>query len=396
MPAQVRADEQPQGVQWLSIIAAIASITLVGIVYGLSTPLLSVILEKRGFSASMIGLNTAVAGVAAIAVAPIATPIAARLGVATTMILMVALAAISFVGFYFADAFWLWFPLRAVLNASITVLFILSEYWISTASPNNRRGLVLGLYATVLSLGFAFGPWLFSQIGSDGFLPFAVTCGIAALAAIPLLIAMRESPSLNNEGGSEGRSFLGYVWLVPTATAAVLVFGAAETGAFALFPIYGGRLGYSEADAAMLLSMIGLGNVVLQIPLGLISDRVRDRRILLLICALAGMAGTLLLPFVASYWSLAAVLLFIWGGFIAALYTIGLAHLGSQLSGRDLASANAAFVFCYGIGMTLGPQAIGIGMDAAGPSGFSGSLAIFFALYALLVGVRLVRRPRRA
>ena len=76
----------------------------------------------------------------------------------------------------------------------------------------------------------------------------------------------------------ETSSFLRYIWLVPTATAAVLVFGAVETGGFALFPVYGNRIGYSEADAALLLTMIGLGNVILQIPLGIISDRIRDRR----------------------------------------------------------------------------------------------------------------------
>ena len=81
---------------------------------------------------------------------------------------------------------------------------------------------------------------------------------------------------------------------------------------------------------------------------------------------------------------------------VAALYTIGLAHLGSQLSGHELASANAAFVLCYGVGMVLGPQAIGIGMDVFGPSGFGWSLGLFFAAYIALVGVRLSARSCRA
>ena len=48
--------------KWLPICAAVASISVVGIAIGLGTPLLSIILESRGYSASMIGLNTAVAG----------------------------------------------------------------------------------------------------------------------------------------------------------------------------------------------------------------------------------------------------------------------------------------------------------------------------------------------
>lgn len=373
----------PDEVRWLSLGAAIASISAVGISIGLGIPLLSVILEGRGFSASAIGLNTAVAGLASIATAPFAIPIAARLGVARTMILAILIGAFSFVGFYFATDFWMWFPLRAALHAAITMLFILSEFWISASAPPRRRGLVLGIYATVLSLGFAAGPWLFAQIGSQGFAPFATGFVITAFAALPVLAAMRESPAI--EGTSRSRDFAAYIFVVPTATAAVLVFGAVETGGFALFPVYGARIGYGEADAALLLTMIGLGNVVLQIPIGMVSDHVRDRRVLLAICAMIGLAGILALPLAAGDWLLSAAILFVWGGVVAGLYTVGLAHLGSKLTGRDLASANAAFVFCYGLGMLMGPQVIGIGMDAMGPHGFAWSIALFFGGYIVLV-----------
>lgn len=385
----------PDKLHWLPIAAAISSISVVGIAIGLGMPLLSIILETRGISATMIGLNTAVAGLASIAAAPLATPLASRFGVVWTMLGMILLGSLAFVGFYFATSFWMWFPLRVALHLALTVLFILSEFWISTSAPPHRRGFVLGLYATVLSLGFAGGPWLFAQVGSQGFLPFGITFVLVALAAIPVLAAWRESPQIVSDSDDEPTGFIRFIWLVPTATAAVLVFGAVETGGFALFPVYGARIGYSEADAALLLSMIGLGNVMLQIPIGMLSDRIGDRRHLLLGCALVGLAGTILMPHLASNWHVMAVLLFLWGGVVAALYTIGLAHLGSRLSGRDLASANAAFVLCYGLGMVLGPQAIGIGMDLFGTSGFGWSLSFFFAAYIALVVCRVVPGFRR-
>jgi len=386
--------QDAERVQWLPMTAAISSISVVGIAIGLGMPLLSVILESRGHSASMIGLNTAIAGVASIAGAPLATPIASRLGVAWAMLLMIATGALAFVGFHFAPAFWMWFPLRVALHMSLTILFILSEFWISTSAPPSRRGLVLGVYATVLSLGFAFGPWLFAHLGSEGFLPFGVTVFLVTVAAIPVLAARNESPPIRPEG-EETSGFLSYIWLVPTATVAVLVFGAVETGGFALFPVYGSRIGYSEADAALLLTMIGLGNVLLQIPIGMISDRVSDRRYILLGCATVGLVGTLFMPLFAQNWHLMAALLFVWGGVVAALYTVGLAHLGSQLSGHELASANAAFVLCYGIGMVVGPQAIGIGMDMFGPHGFGWSLGLFFGIYMLVAIGRLAFRHAR-
>jgi MFS family permease len=380
----------PEEIRWLSLAAAIASISAVGVAIGLGVPLLSVILEQRGHSATAIGFNTAVAGIASIAIAPFAIRIAARLGVALTMLLAIAVGASSFAGFYFAESYWIWLPLRAAMHAGIAVLFILSEFWISASAPPRRRGLVLGVYATVLSLGFAFGPWLFARIGSEGFAPFGVGVAITALAAIPVLAAWRESPDISAHGGT-GDGFWRYIFLVPTATAAVLVFGAVETGGFALFPVYGARIGYTEADAALLLTAIGLGNVLLQVPLGLISDRVRDRRIILVGCAFVGLAGMFVLPQIAANWHATAAVLFVWGGVVAGLYTIGLAHLGSRLSGRDLASANAAFVFCYGFGMIVGPQAIGVGMDLFGPHGFAWSLAVFFAAYLVLAVSRMSR-----
>ena len=375
---------------WLAIAAAIGSISVVGTALGLGAPLLSIILEKRGYSASMIGLNGAVAGLASILAAPVATPLAVRFGVVPTILGAIAASALAFIGFYLADNFWAWLPLRVVLNTALTVLFILSEFWISASAPPAKRGFVLGIYATVLSLGFAFGPWLFAQIGSDGFLPFGIAFSLVLVAALPVLAAWRQGPDMSAE--ETGGGFLRFVFLVPTATAAVLVFGAVETGGLSLFPVYGTQIGYSEADAALLLSMIGLGNVLLQIPLGLLSDQTKDRRFLLVACAVIGFAGMLILPFISHDWTLSAALLFIWGSVVAGLYTIGLAHLGARLSGRDLASANAAFVFCYAIGMLIGPQAIGIGMDSVGPQGFAWTLAVFFGLYMVLAGWRL--RPR--
>lgn len=125
-----------------------------------------------------------------------------------------------------------------------------------------------------------------------------------------------------------------------------------------------------------------------QIPLGWLSDRV-DRRKLLLVCALAGMLFALALPFVTGSSLALHAVLFMWGGVAGALYTIGLAHLGARFSGADLASANAAFVVLYNVGLIVGPPVVGGGMDLVPPHGFAWSLALFFALYAGVVMSRL-------
>ena len=51
----------------------------------------------------------------------------------------------------------------------------------------------MGYFGAAFSLGFAFGPWLFAQMGSAGFLPFGVTFALVIFAALPVLAAWKES-----------------------------------------------------------------------------------------------------------------------------------------------------------------------------------------------------------
>jgi MFS family permease len=384
-------------IRWPSFIAATASVTAVGVAIGLGLPLLSMILEKRGVPSTLIGLNSAMAGIAAMAAAPVTTKLAHRFGVPATMIAAVLLSALSAPGFYYATDFWLWFPLRLVFHGATTTLFILSEFWINASAPPKKRGFALGVYATVLSVGFAAGPLIFARIGSEGLWPFMVGAAVLLLAAIPVYIARRECPVIDEKPELH---FMRYILLVPTATAAVFVFGAVEAGGLSLFPIYATRSGFSEAQAALLLTLMGLGNMLFQIPLGLISDRLRDRRILLFIMAFVGLIGAFTLPLLSDRWELLAVVLLFWGGSVAGLYTVGLSHLGSRLTGADLVSANAAFIFCYAVGTVAGPQVIGAAMDASaksgyGQQGFAWAIAFFFGLYFALSGIRMIFRPKK-
>jgi MFS family permease len=382
----------PDKIDWVSAGSAMASISVVGMCIGLGMPLLSITLEQRGYSATMIGLNTAFAGAAALATAPLVSPLAARTGVVPAMLIACAITFVSFALFPVFDSFFAWCLLRLSLHSALSILFILSEYWMSHATPQKSRGLMLGIYATTLSLGFAAGPLIFSWTGSGGYLPFAIACIIVAVAAVPLLLAHRRSPDFKSK---EHVPFLPYIWKVPTATAAVLIFGAVETGGMALLPVYGTRVGYTEAQSALLMTMIGVGNVLFQIPIGMLSDKVKDRRLVLIAIAALGLTGMLLLPLVAYSWWWAAGLLFLWGGMIAGLYTVGLSHLGTKLTDRELASANAAFIFCYAFGMLIGPQMIGAGMDWVRPHGFAHVLGGFFAAYIALAVWRVaISHPR--
>jgi MFS family permease len=369
------------------VFAAIISISAVGIAIGLSFPLLSIILEKRGYSGAMIGANSAVAGIASMAAVWLVTPFVNRFGVTGTLSIAAIIASISMFCFFLFESIWVWFFLRTTFHGALTLSFVLSEFWINSSASEKRRGLILGIYATCLSLGFGIGPGILAALGSDGVFPFIAGSTIIFFSIVPIMLAKARQPVLEDTGGSSS-AFLRYVFLVPLATGAVFVFGAVEQAQLGLFPVYGLRIGFNETSVSLLLVAIAAGNVTLQIPLGLLSDRLPDRRYALYLCGFVGLSGISMVPFVVHSTPLLILVLFVTGGTISGLYTIGLAHLGSRLRGSDLAQANSAFVFCYTLGMIVGPQSAGLAMDWSSPHGFIWAIAGYFLAYLLLCFAR--------
>ncbi|MHB2211729.1 MFS transporter [Methylobacterium sp. CM6257] len=361
-----------------AISAAITCVTVVGIGLSLSIPLLSIELERRGASSTLIGLNTAVAGIASICTVPFVPRLAARVGVAPLLGLALLVGAISLALFPLLPGIALWFPLRFAFSATLGALFVLSEYWINAAAPPERRGLVMGIYATVLAAGFSVGPLLLALVGTEGLAPYATGAVLMLAGGLPIVLARGLSPTI--EAGS-GLSILGYLRLAPGALAASLAYGAVETGIFAILPLYGLRLGYDAQGAAGLVSLIALGNVLFQIPFGWLADRL-DRGAVLLGASLAGAAGSALIPLAAGSPVAFGLLLLVWGGIAGTLYTVGLAMLGDRTPPSDLAGANAAFVVLYNVGLMLGPPVIGGGLDLVPPHGFALALLALFLAFA--------------
>ncbi|MEZ5841831.1 MAG: MFS transporter [Hyphomicrobiales bacterium] len=381
-----RTGPQPSlaGGRTLSIAAAILSISVVGIGLGLGLPLLSLVLEARGTSNTIIGLNAAVAGIISIATSLLIAPMARRIGSARLLIGAILMVAVSFPAFYLSHSIWVWFGLRLFFHSGLIIAFVLSEFWIIALAPPERRGLIMGIYASVLSVGFVVGPSILGAVGSDTATPFLIGTAIFLAGAILPIIAYGSVPVVESP---PKLPILGFVFAVPLATFGVLVFGAIESGSLAMLPLFGLRLGYDETTAALLPAAVNVGAILLLTPLGLITDRV-DRRRLLLACGVVGFLGAIaMVPAASSPLALSLVLL-VWGGLVAGLYTVGLTHLASRFHGDDLVAANAAFVMMYSLGMLVGPASIGAALDAT-PLGFPIAVGVMALAYVVLAFARL-------
>ena len=357
---------------------------------GLSLPLLSLILERNGVSGTVNGLNVAFGSVAMLAFTPFIPSLAARLGTVQFLICCYVVAAFSLVGFRATDNLVLWFLLRFTLNCALQGLFLVSEVCINQIATDAVRGRLVSIYGSIVSAGFAIGPLIIQGLGTRGWAPFVAGASMILTAMIPLIVARRLVPPVEPVGTA---AMLGFVFRSPSAAVAGLTYGAIETCLGSFITIYAVRLGSAETAATLLLTAWGLGNMVLQPLIGWLSDRI-DRRLVLLLCGCSALAGAASIGFLPpTGWS-ALALVFVWGGFIAGLYTVGLAHLGSNFKGGDLAAANAAFSILYALGTMASPSLGGFAIDAWKPFGLLVAVGLIATALIGVVITRLLTVPR--
>ena len=83
-----------------------------------------------------------------------------------------------------------------------------------------------------------------------------------------------------------------------------------------------------------------------------------------------------------------AILLFVWGGLILGVYSIGLTLIGERFKGAELANANAAFILLYCMGLLLGPTAEGAALDVWNTNGLLVVLGAICAGYVVFLMVQ--------
>src|SRR5882672_8455961 len=97
----------------------------------------------RGISATVIGLNTAIGSSATLLMAPLIPRVAKAIGLRMLLFVTLATGGVTMALFPAFTALPAWFLLRFFFGASIGTLFVLSEFWITAASPNAKRGMIM-------------------------------------------------------------------------------------------------------------------------------------------------------------------------------------------------------------------------------------------------------------
>jgi len=369
------------------LVAVMASVGVVALIYSLIAPLLAINLERRGISTIVNGALGAMPPVAILICGAFVPMLVRRLGAITSIVAGTAVSVLVLILFPLLPSLPAWFVLRFIMGISIGVIWIVSETWVNALAPDHARGKIIGIYVTVLSGCSAIGPLLIGFMGVEGALPFLVSAAILALAVLPVPIAAAGGsvPTFHHH---EAIPLRVAARQAPVPMLAAVIHGATTVVVMTLLPVYGIRMGLPKETAVALVTALIVGGMVAQIPLGHLLDRFKSGRVLMF-CGTVQAIGAALLPFAIDHpgvW----VLLLVWGGFGNGIYTTSLTMLGRAFTKEELPSANTAFTMFWELGAFIGPILGGLAMWLWDPHGML-AVSVVAGLMLVTLGMKASR-----
>lgn len=281
-----------------------------------------------------------------------------------------------------------WALMRVLIGFCFSGIYVTAESWLNNTASNETRGQALSAYMIVQMLGIIASQGLLAMGDPGGFGLFIIPSVLVSLAFMPILLADTPAPTFDS---IKAMSFRQLFVISPLGCAGMLLTGGVFSAMFGMASVYGAMSAMTIAEIAIFVAAMYVGGLVLQYPIGWLSDRI-DRRALILWMAAAGavvmgVAAALPLPFVFEV--LVAALL---GGIINPLYSLLIAHTNDYLSKEEMPGASAGLIFLNGFGAIFGPLVAGWLMGEIGPKGYFLIIGGFFAVLAGYAAYRMTRR----
>ncbi|MGO4704942.1 MFS transporter [Microvirga sp. 2MCAF38] len=374
---------------WTITVAA----TLLQAGNGLLQALLPLRMQAEGLSISSIGLVAAGYGLGFSTGCFMAPAFIRRIGYIRAFASLAALAAVLVLAMTQAHTTAAWFVLRGLSGMTLACIFTVTDGWISARAVNTHRGRTLSIYMVSTKIALMLSPL---GIGLGDIHTEGIFMGISAmmcLSLLPISATLTEEPP--PPLGVKVR-IRGLFAVAPSAVVGSFVVGLANGPVIAITPVFGTSIGLSQDQAASLLVALQAGSLLLQWPMGWISDHF-DRRYV--IGGLAG--GTTLLSLLilfASIYAPPGLIIFTfaaWGGLALCVYSVCVAHACDLVEPDQIISTVSSLLFSWAAGVTLGPLLGALSMDRLGPNGlFIYSATVMFALTVFIViRIRIQSRP---
>ncbi len=178
----------------------------------------------------------------------------------------------------------IWALMRVVIGFGFAGIYITAESWLNNTATNETRGQALSAYMIVQMLGIVASQGLLAAGDPFGYDLFLIPSILVSLAFLPILLAQTPTPTF------ETTARLGFVELFrisPLGCVGMLISGGVFSAMFGMASVWGTLSLLTVGQIALFTSALYVGGLILQYPVGWMSDRMDRRTIMLWLAVVA-------------------------------------------------------------------------------------------------------------
>ena len=271
-----------------------------------------------------------------------------------------------------------WLLLRVLVGLGMMCQYMVLESWLNEQAETTQRGQVFAGYMGASYLGLILGQLVLVVHPTLGLELLMLVALCFALCLVPVALTRKLHPAPLHPAPLEMRFFIDRV---PLSLTAIVVAGLLIGAFYGLAPLYGTRMGLSTEQIGLFMGSCIIAGLVVQWPLGWLSDR-RDRVYLIRACAALLVLAALPLALMPQ---VGLVLLFV-GGFVVSalqfsLYPLAVALANDHVEAERRVSLTAMLLVTFGVGASIGPLLAGVLMRFLGAN----MLYAFVSVCALIL-----------
>jgi len=356
--------------------------------HGLQLTLLPLEAQSLGWSDSAIGLTGSFYYLGFIAGCLTIPRLIRRVGHIRTFTVCISIATVALLAASVSDMYALWLVFRMGTGWSMAGLYTTIESWLNDQAKNEQRGRVLAVYTIISLAALVLGQLLLQAESLSLEQLFPVAAMFIVAATLPVSLTSRPQPSVPAEVHFSWRTVFdaSQVGLICSGLSG-LVMGLL----WSLGAVYVSGLTGDPGSGARFMAAVILGGLVVQFPVGRLSDAF-DRRWIILGLGCLGVAGAslwLAVPFSGTWMYVSGILC---GGAAMPMYSVSIAHANDNAEGRFLQIASG-MLMANAIGAVAGPLLYGGTEFFALTYGFMGIVFSAFVVCVIWTAHRLRVHP---
>jgi MFS family permease len=371
----------------IAVASIILSMGLVAVGNGLLFSFIPVRLGAAGFSPTWAGAILTGLSAGGIAGCLLTGRLIRRVGHARAHMVLATLIVLANTALGFGvDPLW-WLVARVLYGFAICALFIVSQSWLNHAVDNRIRGRVMAIFYVAYVIGLGVGYALLRFVDIENAEAPLIGVVFTCLSMLPVGMTRLKPPPAPATSSIALRaawrvSPVGFAGMLAAAGLSMLVTGFA--------PIHATASGYSQGQVATLLLAMPFGTLLLQIPLGWISDRTDRRYVLVAAAGIVALAGVAAIKADGAPLAVMIAIYIVWSGTSDAVYSLASAHANDRAGKDDLVTLASSMLFAWSVAGFVAP---GIGTVLTGFYGTRSFMYVVTAIaaaYAVFVAWRLI------